>query len=91
MQQLVELSRIDAADRFLLVDQALVAHLDGDAQRRLRRALAVAGLEHPELTLLDGELHVLHVVVVRLEPVAEGDQLVVERRQNLFHRRQVGC
>ena len=36
VQQLVELRRLDAADRFLLVDQTLLAHLDGDAQRGRR-------------------------------------------------------
>ncbi len=32
-------------------------------------ALAVAGLQHIELAILDGELHVLHVVVVLLKAV----------------------
>ena len=46
MQQLVELLRIDAQHRFLLVDQTFFHHLDGDAHRRRTRALAVAGLQH---------------------------------------------
>ena len=89
MQELVELRRLDAPNGFLLIDQAFVAHVDGDPHRRLRGALAVAGLQHEQLTLLDGELDVLHVVVVLLEPVAEGDELVIERRQHFLHRRQI--
>ena len=35
-------------------------------------ALAVAGLQHPELLLLDGELDVLHVAVVLVEHLPDG-------------------
>ena len=49
MQQLVERAGLDARDGLLLRDQALARQLHRDAQRRLRGALAVAGLEHPEL------------------------------------------
>ena len=58
-------------DRLLLRDQALVHELDRDAQRRLGGALAGAGLQHPELAALDGELDVLHVAVVLLEDAVD--------------------
>ena len=64
VQQLIELLRIDAQDGFLLVDEAFVHHLDGDADRRRTGALAVAGLQHVELAVLDGELEILNVAVV---------------------------
>ena len=38
-------------------------------QCRLGGALSGAGLQHPELAVLDGELHVLHVAVVALQQV----------------------
>ena len=66
--QLGELLAGDAEDRLVHLDQALVDHVHGDAERRLGRALADAGLEHPELAALDGELDVAHVAVVALEP-----------------------
>ena len=91
MEQLVELRRIDALDRLGLVDHPFLAHLDGDPQRRLGRPLAGAGLEHPELVLLDGELHVLHVGIVGFQLVANGDEFGVQRGQDLFHRRQIGA
>ena len=67
MQQLVERGRLDARHRLLLVDQALAHHVDGDLERRLGGALAVARLQHVELAALHGELDVLHVAVVLLE------------------------
>ena len=42
-------------------------------------ALAVTGLEHVELAILDGELHVLHVLVVLLQAVGDGGELLVHR------------
>ena len=50
------------------LDQALVDHVDRDAERRLGGALADARLQHPQLAALDGELDVAHVAVVALEP-----------------------
>jgi hypothetical protein len=74
VQQLVERGRIDAQHRLLARDQAFLGHVDGDLQRRLGGALAVAGLQHPELAALDGELDVLHVAVVRSSVVADRDE-----------------
>ena len=50
-------------------------HVDGDLQGRRRGALAVAGLQHLELALLDRELDVLHVAVVAFEPLADAVEL----------------
>ena len=36
----------------------------GDLQRGGGGALAVTGLQHVELAVLDGELHILHVAIV---------------------------
>ena len=57
--------------------------------RGARGALAVARLQHPELAALDRELDVLHVAVVRLEPLADPQQLLVRRRHRLFERREM--
>ncbi len=87
VQELVELARVDPRDRLLAGDQPRVGHLDGDAEGRRRRALAGAGLQEVQPALLDGELDVLHVAVVGLEPVERGRQLRVGLRQPLAHRR----
>jgi hypothetical protein len=38
-----------------LGDQPLAGHVDGDLECRLGGALAAAGLQHPQLAVLDGE------------------------------------
>ncbi len=67
MQKLIELIRGDAEHRFLLTDHALFSHVDRNANRRRTRALAIAGLQHIQLAFLDGELEILHVLVMLLE------------------------
>ena len=91
MQQLVERGRLDAADGFFLADQSFIRQLDRDAQRGLGRALAAAGLQHPELALLDGEFEVLHVAVVLLQRLIDARELGEGLRHRLFHRRLVGA
>ena len=86
MQQLVERGRIDAPDRLLARDRALAGKVDGDADRRLGRPLSGPGLQHVEAAVLDGELHVLHVPVMGLEPVAHREQVAVRLRHHRVHR-----
>ena len=84
MQERIELLGLDAQHGLALGDHALVNEIARDLQRRLRGALAVAGLEHVELAVLDGELHVLHIFKVVLEPVGDGDELVIHLRHLLL-------
>ncbi len=83
--QVGELLAGDPAQGLVGVDQALVGHVDGDPERRLRGALADPGLEHPELAALDGELDVAHVAVVALERGHDPQQLVVRGPVDLGH------
>ena len=69
VQQLVERGGLDPADRLVLADQPFVRHVDRDLERGVGRALAGAGLQDPQPAVLDRELDVLHVAVVRLEAV----------------------
>jgi len=85
VEEHVDLLGRDAADRFAAPDQALLGHVDRDADLGLRGALAVARLEQPELAVLDGELHVLHVAVVLLEPGGDLLELLVHRRHLGLH------
>ena len=86
VQQLVELVRVDARHRLLARDQPLVDHLDGDAQGGRGGALAGARLQEEERALLDRELDVLHLPVVRLEPPKRLDEAVERLRHPLAHR-----
>ncbi len=76
VQELVELGRVDAGDGLVAGDEGLLDHLRGHAQRGARRAFAGARLEQEEFALLDGELDVLQLAVVRLEPVERLDKLL---------------
>ena len=91
VQQLVERSGIDPRHRIVLADQPFAGEFDGDAQRRLGGALAAAGLQHPQLALLDRELHVLHVAVVLFQQRVDPRQLGEGFRHRGFHRRLVGA
>ena len=83
-KEVVQLIRLDAEDRFFLRDQAFFHHLDRDAYRGAAGALAVARLQHVQATVLDGELEVLHVAIVLLEPRGDFAQLLVDLGHDLF-------
>ncbi len=65
--QLGQLRSADPLQRLVHGDQLLVHQLRGDAERCRGGALPDAGLEHPELAALDGELDVAQVAVVGLQ------------------------
>jgi hypothetical protein len=85
VQELVELIRVHTLDRLFLRDQPLFDHLDRGAHRRGRGPLAIAGLEQVERAALDGELQVLHVAVVPLEPRLRFHELAVRLREDVLH------
>ena len=95
VQQLIELLRIDALHGFALGDETFADHLDGDAHRGRAGALAVAGLQHVELVIFDGELEVLHVAIVLLEVAGDLAELVVNIRHDILElvdgKRACGC
>ncbi len=86
MEQLIELARVDPEDRGRFVDQPLIGHLHGNADRRGRRPLADAGLEHVERPLLDGELQIEHVPVMALQLAVDPLQLGIGLGDLLGHR-----
>ncbi len=84
VQQGIQLLRLHAQDSLFFGDHALVHHVDGDLQRRGRGSLAVAGLQHEQLAVLDGELHVLHVFIVVFERTGHLGELLVDLGQVLL-------
>ncbi len=85
VQQLVELLGLAAQQGGLLVDEALAHQVHGNLNHGRTGALAVTCLQEPQLALLNGELHVLHVAVVLLQLVLKGVQLLVELGHGLLH------
>ena len=66
-----------AEDRGFPVDEFFADHVGGELQTGGGGAFAVAGLEHEQLALLDGELDVLDVLEVFLEGGADFEQFGV--------------
>ena len=88
VQQLVDLRRLHARHRLAAVDQPLVHHLHRDAHRGRRRTLAGACLQQVQRAILHGELDILHVAVMPLQPLAYLRQLGVDGGKAMAQRRQ---
>jgi hypothetical protein len=82
MQQGVEGSRVDGLQSLLFAEQPLAHRIVSEADRRLSRALGVARLQQVETSLLDRELDILHVAVMRLELPQYSEQF----RMHLGHQ-----
>ena len=83
MEQAVEALGLDHQHSFLFGDHALIHQVAGDLQSGGSGTLAVPGLEHKELLVLDGELHVLHIPVVGLQGGADLGELIVDLGHDL--------
>jgi len=77
VQKEVDMLRGDPCHRFFARDHALFDHVHGNAHRRLSRTFTVAGLQHPELALFNGKLHILHVAVMLFKRPGDLLQLLV--------------
>ena len=76
MQQLVELGRVDAADRLRAGDQPLADHRDRRFDCRGGCALGRARLQEVQASVLDRELDVLDIAVVALQSLHRCDELL---------------
>ncbi len=84
-QQLVDLVRLDARECLALREDARLDHVHGDAYGSRGGALGGTRLEHVEAAALDGELEVLHVAVVGLQPLGDAPELGVGLGQLIAH------
>ena len=64
MKQCVKVSRVDHGNSFFLCTHAFIHQVACDLQSSLSGSLAVSGLQHVQLAVLYGKLHILHVSVV---------------------------
>ena len=85
VQQHVERLGVDLHERFLLGDHAFVDEVAGDLDGGGGGALAVTRLQHVELLVLDGELHILHVAVMIFEDLANFLELLVHFGEDVCH------
>ena len=83
MQQSIQLLGLHAQDSLLLGDHALVHQVTCDLQSSLSGTLAVTGLQHIQVAVLNGELHILHIAEVVLQTGSDLNELVVDLRHLL--------
>ena len=84
VQQSVQLFWLDHADRFFFGDHALVHQVAGNLDGSGSGSLAVAGLEHKQFAVFDGELHVLHISVMLFQTVCNVAELLIHFRHDVF-------
>ena len=87
MQQGVQVAGVDHQNGLFLGLVTFGNQIHSDLQGGGSGALAVAGLQHVQLALLNGELHVLHVVVVIFQNGADLHELLVGLGELLGHLR----
>ena len=85
MQQHIQTLGVNLHQRFFFADHAFVDQVTGNLDGGLRSALAAAALQHEELAVFDGELHVLHVAVMVLQNAADFYELLISIGEQLFH------
>ena len=85
VKECVEVSRIDHCNCFLRCSHTFVNQVTSDLHSSLSCSLTVSCLEHVELTVLNCELHVLHVSVVLFECLANLCELSECFRELLLH------
>ena len=85
MQQGIQVAGVDHGHGLLLGDHALVHQVAGDLQRGGSGTLTVAALQHVQLAVLHGELHILHIAVVILQDIADLHELVIGLGELLSH------
>ena len=78
MQELIQGLGINALYCGLLVNLSLVNQITGDLDGCGSCSLAVTGLKEVELALLDGELHILHIMEVVLQLSCQLHELLID-------------
>ncbi len=91
VKKLVEFLRLHAGEHSFLVDHVLTEEIHCDLYHCSAGTLAIAGLKHPELAVLDCELHVLHIAVVFLQTVCYSYKLGGADWHRLLKRRIFRC
>ena len=88
VQDFIQLGRGDPHYGGLLVDHTLFYHIGRHLQGGQAGALANTALQHPQVTFLDGEFDILHILEVILQFQADIVQLLIYIRHSFFKRYQ---
>ena len=86
VQKCVKLLCLDLHNRLLLGADAFVYQINRYLERCLCGALAVTGLQHVELAVFDGELHILHIAVMLFKAAGNVNKLLINLRHGICQR-----
>ena len=87
MQQRIQVAGVDHGHRLCLCLVALIYQVTGNLQSSLGSSLTVTALQHVQLLVLNGELHILHIMVVVLQNLTYLDELFICLGELLLHLR----
>ncbi len=85
MQKCVQIAGIDHHNRVFFGYHTFINEIARDLKRRLRGTLTITRLEHEELFVFYGELHVLHVFIVLFKGIADFIELLEHFGHNFIH------
>ena len=77
---------LTAQEGGLLINDAVAKEVHSDLDHRSTGALPITSLQEPQLAVLYGELHVLHVLVVGFEALLKHIELGIDLGHGFFHR-----
>ncbi len=78
MEQCVKLLRLNTKNCFLLIDKTLVNKVNGYLESGGSGTLTVSCLEHIELAVFNGKLHILHILIVSFKLLCDSYELFID-------------
>ena len=87
VKELIELLRLTTQNCSLLINKTFVHEIHSNLHHSGTCTLTITCLKEPELTLLNCELHILHIVIVVLKSILNLIELLIDFRHSLLHRR----
>ena len=85
MKKSVKVARVNHGNGFFFGNHTLVDKVAGNFKRGVSGTLSVTGLEHKELAVLNGELHILHIAIVVFKNTAYIFELLKSFREFFCH------
>ena len=91
VKKFIELLWFATQDCSLFVDKTFLQEVHSNLHHCSTCALAITSLQEPKFTFLNGELHILHIVVVVFELILDSIEFLVDFWHSFFHRRIFAC
>ena len=87
MEQFIQFVWLTTQQGCLFIYLAFAQQVHGNLHHCRACTFSVTGLEEPQMAFLNGELHILHIVIVSFQLLLDIVQLLEDFRHSLFHRR----